>query len=74
MGNKINRKHIVLAVPLVLGVAVFLASGLPGLVATMIYRSVIPSAVSWDGHDAYVKCDGAIKDATQWPKAPAVAC
>jgi hypothetical protein len=78
MATKATRKHILLAVPLVLGGAVFLASGLPSLVATVFYagiaQSLFPSSVSWDGHGAYVKCDGAIADTARWPSTPAAAC
>lgn len=67
-----------LAVPLVLGGAVILASGLPSLVTTLFYagvtQSLFPATVSWDSHGAYVKCDGAIADAAQWPSTPAAAC
>ena len=78
MGTKVTRKHIVLAVPLVLGGAVFMASGLPSLVATVfyagLYQSLFPSSVSWDGHGAYVKCDGAIAGGSPWPAAPVDSC
>ena len=69
---------MVLAVPLVLGGAVFLASGLPSLLATVFYagitQSLFPSSVSWDGHGAYVKCDGAIAGALSWPPTSPAAC
>jgi hypothetical protein len=78
MRTKVTKKHIVLAVPLILGGAVFLASGIPNLVATMayvgVYQSLFPSAVSWDSHGAYVKCEGAIAGSSSWPATPAAAC
>ena len=60
-----------------LGGAIFLASGIPNLVATFLYvgvcQSLFPSTVSWDSHGAYVKCDGAIAG-NAWPATPAAAC
>ena len=39
-----------------------------------VFQSVFPSTVSWDGKSAFVKCTGAIADASQWPKPPEKAC
>ncbi len=37
-------------------------------------RAFSPSSVSWDSHNAFVKCGGAIADASRWPATPAAAC
>jgi hypothetical protein len=73
-----NGKRIAIAAAVLVGGALVLASGLPNLVATFIYvgvyQSLFPATVSWESHGAYVKCAGAIADASQWPAAPAAAC
>src|SRR4051812_1311868 len=51
------------------------AGGLPNFLALLVYLTFQPaSALSWDAKNAYVKCEGAIANPAQWPKAPAKAC
>ena len=73
-----NGRRIAIACAVIIGGALVLATGLPNLVATFIYagvyQSLFPATVSWESHGAYVKCAGAIADASQWPAAPAAAC
>jgi hypothetical protein len=72
------RRRIAVAVIVIFGGAIFLASGIPSLVATFVYvgvyQSLFPSTVSWDSHGAYVKCNGAIAGSSPWPATPAAAC
>jgi hypothetical protein len=77
--SRFAKKHIAIAAAIIiLGGGLFLASGLAEIVAMVlyvgVYQSLFPSSVSWDSHGAYVKCDGAIADASRWPAAPAAAC
>jgi len=37
------------------------------LVATLISQVFYPTAISWDAHDAWVKCPYAIADPKLWP-------
>jgi hypothetical protein len=77
-GKPISKKRVLVAVAVVLGGALVLASGQPNFVVTFlyvgVYQSLFPSTVSWSSHGAYVKCSGAIADPSQWPKSPAAAC
>lgn len=44
------------------------------LIAIFISQVFYPTAISWDAHDAWVKCPYAIADPRLWPKSPAGAC
>jgi hypothetical protein len=73
-----NRRRIIgwsIAVAAVM--ATLAASGLLQFGATgiaIVVQSLFPASVSWESPSAYVKCEGAIADASQWPKSPALAC
>lgn len=71
-------KRIAIAVAAMLAAAIVWASGLPAIVAMFlyagVYQSLFPSAVSWDSHGAYVKCDRAIAGGSPWPATPSAAC
>jgi hypothetical protein len=73
-----NRRRIIgWSIAVVAVMAALAVSGLLRLGATGIavaVQSLFPASVSWESPSAYVKCEGAIADAGQWPKSPAQAC
>jgi hypothetical protein len=79
---RLTRKRIAVAsaifLAVIFGGGLLLTTALPGIVAMFlyagVYQSLFPSSVTWDSHGAYVKCAGAIADASQWPALPAKAC
>jgi|HubBroStandDraft_6_1064221.scaffolds.fasta_scaffold636725_2 hypothetical protein len=44
------------------------------LVVIFISHVFYPTAISWDGHDAWVKCPCAVADPTLWPPSPGESC
>jgi hypothetical protein len=71
-------KRIVLGVAVVAALALFVTSGLPRFLGMFLYvgvfRSVFPSAVTWDAHEAFVKCGSAVEHPSEWPSTAAAAC
>ena len=63
----------------VTAIAVALAAGavlwpVVSLTVAVIWQSLNPATVSWESKGAYVKCEGAIADPSQWPKEKAAKC
>jgi hypothetical protein len=75
---RLTRKRIAIVMAFIFAGGLLLTTPVPGIVAMFlyagVYQSLFPSSVSWDSHGAYVKCAGAIADASQWPTAPALTC
>jgi hypothetical protein len=44
------------------------------LIAIVISHVFFPTVISWDAHDAWVKCPYAIAEPRQWPATPRAAC
>jgi len=65
-----TRKLVVIAVTLVAFVIGVILAPLFWIAGDTLF----PSLVSWDSKSAYVKCDGAIARAAEWPKERATAC
>jgi len=73
-----SLKRIVLGLAAAAAIALFVSSSLPQMLAMAVYvgvfHNLFPSAVSWDGHEAFVKCGTAIANPNEWPSTPAAAC
>jgi hypothetical protein len=71
-------KRIVIGVLMVAALALFVSSGLSRFLGMFLYDGVFhhlfPTAVSWDAHEAFVKCGSAIDHPNEWPSAPSAAC
>jgi hypothetical protein len=76
--NRIGKRRIAIVMAVIFGCGLLLTTALPSIVAMFlyvgVYQSLFPSSVSWSSHSAYMKCEGAIADASQWPAPPARAC
>jgi hypothetical protein len=76
--NRIGKRRIAIVMAVIFGCGLLLTTALPSIVAMFlyvgVYQSLFPSSVSWSSHSAYMKCEGAIADPSQWPKSPAAAC
>jgi hypothetical protein len=59
---------------LVLAGALAVAWPVGGLFLHVVVGSLMPSTVSWEAKNAWVKCEGAIAGTVAWPTAPAAAC
>jgi hypothetical protein len=40
----------------------------------MAGQEIFPSTVSWDGKNAWIRCESAIAGRTSWPASPQAAC
>jgi hypothetical protein len=69
-------KKLALALIGGLAIAGILAVAWPiaGLFLDAVFGSLMPSTVSWEAKNAWVKCEGAIAGKVDWPSVPAAAC
>jgi hypothetical protein len=46
----------------------------PGLALRVVWESLYPANISWEGKTAWRRCDGAIAGQTSWPPSPQAVC
>ena len=54
--------------------AAIAASPFPGLALRVVYETLHPASISWDGKTAWRRCDSALAGETSWPSSPGAAC